>query len=739
MSRRFLKIKNFKNIGITKGEDEYQTLYLNNSLYKDKIGELIILIGENNVGKSNVLDALCKICKLVNSSVEIGIEDIPEFSEYENYMPEIKMVYDIKSKEYISTDNINLDKLKMEFEEKLQSYSEYAKDYENVANGLKRIRNRYNEIIKDEKNINNYSVELKRMYNKMETIINNNLVNSHNNKNKDNKLKKLNFDWNKLLNSNNKDIKELEYKCYFDKKSNSVKFSTNNNIDNNTIKQEFEDKFNVYANQIDTNSFSTYKNKLNKIKNELENIYNTYNENITENKEAFNKLKKLYNDLRNLLTNFTNNYNILNYSTKLQELKFIDFESISLDTETIIEKDYGIDFIPKAVFYVEENIENKDLVVNTNNFSKSKFFKSLLKSIKKENYIDKISSDNYMNKRRDYENEINKELDKMISKKFNELYFNNSKTQEYKFEIRLEHNLIQLFLQKNKNTINLNNQSVGFKWFFNFFFNFLYANELKAGDIVLMDEPEIHLSIPGRRDLRKFIKKFARDTGITFICATHNPSFINIDYLEELRIIKQKSNGLGVEIQNDFSALGGSEVDALDEIINSFGILHKDIITNPNNKVIFVEGITDYNYLTAFKLLYNKDEKRKLNLVFLPIGGLGSNNDEMKNKLLQLTKFRDAVMLIDSDNRANEFKELSKSEEVRNKLTIIQLKEADDSFKEIEDLFSQKDRKYIYKSMIDKKSGCQSALFKNTILSNELEKETIDNFNKVLVFLNNMS
>lgn len=56
MSQRFLKIKNFKNIGITKGEDEYQTLYLNNGLHKDKIGELIILIGENNVGKSNVLE-----------------------------------------------------------------------------------------------------------------------------------------------------------------------------------------------------------------------------------------------------------------------------------------------------------------------------------------------------------------------------------------------------------------------------------------------------------------------------------------------------------------------------------------------------------------------------------------------------------------------------------------------------------------------------------------------------------
>ena len=53
-----IKIKNFKNIGITKEEDQWERLYLNNSLDKDKIGELIILIGENNVGKSNILDAI---------------------------------------------------------------------------------------------------------------------------------------------------------------------------------------------------------------------------------------------------------------------------------------------------------------------------------------------------------------------------------------------------------------------------------------------------------------------------------------------------------------------------------------------------------------------------------------------------------------------------------------------------------------------------------------------------------
>ncbi|WP_157152964.1 hypothetical protein [Brachyspira murdochii] len=44
MNRRFLKIQNFRNIGVTKDLEEFQTLYLNNTLNKDEMGELIILI-----------------------------------------------------------------------------------------------------------------------------------------------------------------------------------------------------------------------------------------------------------------------------------------------------------------------------------------------------------------------------------------------------------------------------------------------------------------------------------------------------------------------------------------------------------------------------------------------------------------------------------------------------------------------------------------------------------------------
>ena len=51
---RALYISKFRNIGLDKSE----RLVLNHSLEKGKIGDLVILVGPNNSGKSNVLDAL---------------------------------------------------------------------------------------------------------------------------------------------------------------------------------------------------------------------------------------------------------------------------------------------------------------------------------------------------------------------------------------------------------------------------------------------------------------------------------------------------------------------------------------------------------------------------------------------------------------------------------------------------------------------------------------------------------
>ena len=137
--------------------------------------------------------------------------------------------------------------------------------------------------------------------------------------------------------------------------------------------------------------------------------------------------------------------------------------------------------------------------------------------------------------------QINKKLEK-INEYFNKLYYLSDWT--YKFEISLDKNSIDFDIKiiQNKNpseytVLNLNHQSTGFKWFFNLFFNFLASNTIKPNSIIIMDEPATHLHASGQQELRKFLKKFAIDNSLTIIMATHSPFLIDLDYLDELRII----------------------------------------------------------------------------------------------------------------------------------------------------------------------------------------------------------
>ena len=652
MSQRFLKIKNFKNIGITKEEDQWERLYLNNSLDKDKIGELIILIGENNVGKSNILDAINTISLASKSEKSQNFKNcIPDFMGYNDCFPKLKLVY---------------------------------KDDENNS--------------EDEDKNNSYDLELN--------------IDEEGNA--------------ELLNNLPKDTKIIEPQLTLDK-----------------ITEEFKSKFSSYTKEIMKYG---YTERLDIIKKDYDDIIDS-KENINT---KYEKLKVLYVKLNEFFKEFVNYYNGKVYydNEKKKYLKFIDLDTIAYteqkEVETYkdtIKEKYDIDFIPNIVLYEEKHIKDEDLIAAPEKIKDSKFFNSLFKAIDyKTSVIATAYEKSKINPgyKDQYQDDINEKLKDKVSKRFNELYFQALGTQEYSFDIKLEKDQIYLSMRKNGNIITLAQQSVGFKWFFNFFFNFLYTNELKAGDIVLMDEPEIHLSIPGRRDLRKFIKKFAKDTGITFIATTHNPSFVDIDYLDELRIIKNNKDGRGVKIQSNFSALADDEVDTLDSIINSFGILRIDLTRE--YKIIFVEGITDYNYLTAFKWLYNKNEEesKKLNIAFIPIYGLGKDDNEMKKKLDKLIQFKDAILLTDGDTRGNAFKKLCADEKLKDMLTVIQLTEIENSFKNIENLFAQSDKEK-FKDIIENKGIEKSSPFKNSIAQLELYAKTIENFNKVLKYLNEMS
>lgn len=649
---RILKIRNFKNIGLSKKDNEYQELYLD-SYWDDKIvGNLIILIGENNIGKSNVLKSM-DIIKIKNiyfnseSNKKFFRNNKPNNMQYINSSLEIKLM----DKKY-----------------------EYGVSFEN--DNIYIINNKMNEIIEMIKK------DTTRLLDKNINILG--------------YLKK---------HSEIPDNFNIFYK---------IKNELNNNLNN------------INLNNINNKDFEKFKKDFEKFKKD----YDTLKKNIKSFKGfCKNKYKELEYPSKNIVRNYLNEKESFIYYLEKQE----EFEKIQKEFELC-------ENIKK---YERINLLDEDLIISIKDIdNETKFFTPLLNKIENgRTFIKEV-----YHSKRILKNEINKKLDSIketFCKEFNELVNKLFVKHEYDFKFNIEGEDIKLLIERDNEPINLSEQSEGFRWFFDFFFQFYFVYDLRAGDIILIDEPDAHLSIPSVKGLRNIIKKIAKEMGVTFVTTTHNPFFVDIDYFDEIRIVKKKKDGDGVEIVKFGDIDTHTEADTLKEIVDAFGLgnLNRDIITNPDNKVIFVEGITDYNYLTAFKFLYNrKNDNKKLNLSFIPIAGLGKNKEEFKNKIKILSKFKNVIILTDEDKKVYEYKDIIKELSIsKEKIKVIKLTEINENFKEIEYLFSENDKKNF--KYIIKKSFETSSLFKNIIfdLEKELEDETINNFNKVLGCLDEIS
>ncbi len=321
-------------------------------------------------------------------------------------------------------------------------------------------------------------------------------------------------------------------------------------------------------------------------------------------------------------------------------------------------------------------------------------------------------------------------IDSLIAKEFNKLLAISQDDHQanYQLKIRVRHNN-KFFREKctaheikleiydcrksdNQKPIILSQQSTGFQWFFNLFFNFLYKYHhnyegvpANYGErIVVMDEPATHLSVPARKEFRKFLKEYAHKHNTTFVLATHDPFLVDTDHLDEIRIVEKKEEGSAIENTFNYSLKNDANrnSDALDKIKRSFGA-SQNVFHNPQkHRIIFVEGTTDYCYLSAFKLYFNerKFKNDPIPFTFLPISGLKKEPNEMKETIQKLRKLdNNPIVLIDDDRKDGSDPQKAKSEqfkraneEMPDPITILQLSSCDENFKQIEDGFSANDR-----------------------------------------------
>ncbi|GAA8541166.1 hypothetical protein KYTH14_01080 [Helicobacter pylori] len=318
-------------------------------------------------------------------------------------------------------------------------------------------------------------------------------------------------------------------------------------------------------------------------------------------------------------------------------------------------------------------------------------------------------------------------IDSLITKEFNKLLAiaQDSPQDNYRLKIRVRHNNkfsrdkeytayeIKLEIHDCRKSDNqnepiiLSQQSTGFQWAFNFMFGFLYYVgshfSFNHNIIYVMDEPATHLSAPARKEFRRFLKEYAHKNHVTFVVATHDPFLVDTDHLDEIRIVEKETEDS--VIKNHFNYPlnnAGKDSDALDKIKRSLGV-GQHVFHNPQkHRIIFVEGITDYCYLSAFKLYlcYKEYKDNPIPFTFLPISGLKNNPNDMKETIKKLCELDNHPIVLTDDDRKCIFNQKATSErfkraneEMHDPITILQLSDCDRHFKQIEDCFSANDRK----------------------------------------------
>ncbi|EQD95819.1 ABC transporter ATPase [Helicobacter pylori PZ5024] len=328
-------------------------------------------------------------------------------------------------------------------------------------------------------------------------------------------------------------------------------------------------------------------------------------------------------------------------------------------------------------------------------------------------------------------------IDSLITKEFNKLLaiVQDSPQDSYQLKIRVRHNnklprekyteheiKLEVYDCRKSHDHNepiiLSQQSTGFQWAFNFMFGFLYNVgshfSFNHNIIYVMDEPATHLSVPTRKEFRRFLKEYAHKNHVTFVLATHDPFLVDTDHLDEIRIVEKETEGSAIKNNFNYPLNNASkDSDALDKIKRSLGV-GQHVFHNPQkHRIIFVEGITDYCYLSAFKLYFNKHNPQfkdnPISFTFLPISGLKKDSKHMKETIQKLCELDNHPIVLTDDDRKCDSDQNATSERFKrankylgNPITILQLSDCDRHFKQIEDCFSANDRnKYAKNKRMD--------------------------------------
>ena len=677
---RSLIISDFRNIGVSalrKNKDERASLVINRSLKKDELGGLVILLGGNNSGKSNVLSALTKY-----THQDFDENDRTDFVAAPK-TPRLEM--DVAGGKYgelkrpkilVGSGQCNVvgtvpDVLLYIFRQR-ESYELYYKQTEGTDEAVKDVRDYMNRIEWLVRTIykngtHEWGPTLGYVLRHRDGLLGEELAEIAN-----------------VLENGNlsvyKDNLDVQVKGTPVDELVIVGFATDSSAKDvgKVPKYEFRDKLEeYYANQ-----------------NPLKKLSKKVAQSIGKEKEY----------------------------DPTDDVILTDLSGGVKDTEVIkdaFSKVYGYNLSDRVYRFEPTKIDNSDLTTdakNTNDFIKRVF--ALL------GYKNKSIVNKYYDKyeiRDKIEKELNAEL-VPITEMFNRLL--NAKERKYEFHIRLEKEQIIFSVSYGEDIkLNINHQSDGFKWMFEFFFNFLMSNKFVAGDIVIIDEFGGLLNFVTVKELSNILRQFSRDSGITFVIATQNPMAVDIAHLYEVRMIVPRPDG-GSDILNDFTEFGGDECsDALRPIISSMTV-GRNFLRDGDRMTVFVFSYLEYFYLSAFS------ERLGFDIDFIPVNGItGTDSPDTVAKSLRSLE-HDPYLLVSDEDYDQDFIEGLK----KGKVNVYPVSEPfDGEFHRLNGLFAEVDHKRL---KLDDETFDHIASISHSIpFDDEISNETDEKFKKLLNYI----
>lgn len=336
---------------------------------------------------------------------------------------------------------------------------------------------------------------------------------------------------------------------------------------------------------------------------------------------------------------------------------------------------------------------------------------------------------------RNYERDYNLKIKSNFTDSFTKFY----SQENISIQIAINFKEISIIIDTSNRYLSYDERSNGLKWYLNLFIQLLFMERKNCksikNNIILIDEPGVYLHANAQNELYSLFKDLTKGEN-QIIYTTHSPFMINSNDLQNIRAVIKDEYGFS-HIYNKITTIpvkNKSTYDTITPLVRALGMnLNHNIGPSFKKNNVIVEGMSDYFYLHSYFAIKKIPDKNRPNI----IPSTGANN------ILPIASILygwgcNFTILLDQDEKGREIYNKLKAKNhpfVNNILFVNGINQKSDNDMEIEDLFSDNDKKNfgINDNEYEEKKYNYSYITYNSILQGEktFDKITLENFEKL--------